>query len=148
MKRAFLLTSMIAMCFYLHPQKQFHNYTQRLYIKFEKNSKDIILSKTENTVKELLNEHFFQQISTEFNDTTLQRIAKNGDFVVVNEYKNKVSSNEKSNCVYILIKFNTANSDFTQFKNIGKLASKKLISELENRKFILVHAPESNDYFN
>jgi hypothetical protein len=119
-----------------------------VYIKFEKSNKDIIISKAESTVKELLNRQFFQKLSENFNDTTLQRIAKSGDFVVVNEYKNKVSSNEKSNCVYILIKFNTANSDFTQFKNIGKLASKKLISELENRKFILVHAPESNDYFN
>ena len=148
MKRAFLLTSMIAMCFYLHPQKQFHNYTQRLYIKFEKNSKDIILSKTENTVKELLNEHFFQQLSTEFNDTTLQRIAKNGDFVVVNEYKNKVSSNEKINSIYIIIEFNTANSDVTQVRNIGKLVTKKLKFELEKRKFILENAPEMNGYFN
>jgi hypothetical protein len=128
--------------------KHFYGYSCRINIEStNENTKDV-LNKTEAAANELLNELFFQKLAIDLKDTTLQRIAKSGSFVVVNEYRNKISTDSKTNCIYILIEFNNRDSRDTNMKDLSRSVFKNINIELEKKHIKVSKKPIDNDYYN
>jgi hypothetical protein len=130
------------------PIKHFYNYSTNIYIESTDANREEVLKKTEVATKELLSQHFFQNLATEFNDTTLEKITKSGSFIVVNEYSKIISSDEKANYIYIIVEFKKPNEYMGDLREFIKVVLNKLNYELVKRNLIICKKIKLNNYYN
>ena len=128
--------------------KHFYNYSINVYIESTDTNRKEVLNNVEVVTKELLNKNFFKSIATEFNDTTLQKIANSGSFLVVNEYKIKISSGEKTNLIYIMLEFKRPNRNDGDMHEFSKIVTKRINYELEKHNLIICKNIKLNNYYN